>query len=571
MPKRPFHGDSESGSEAPGQDSKRFKNAIRDVLGLLSMEDMTNKMEPFLRRVVRDEVERTVQRFFQPSFRPSFNQAETSRVGGFLLRFINKPPSTIFTGSKIGTEDGNPIRIELLDANSNTIISSGSLSCIKIEILVLDADFGSDEREYWNESEFNSSIIREREGRRPLVTGGDLMITLRAGVGLISDIVFTDNSSWQRSRKFRLGVRPVQKTCGEIRIMEAISEAFVVKDHRGELYKKHHPPRFNDEIWRLEKIAKEGASHKKLAERGIDTVGKFLQFYAVNPAELRNMLGGGISKKTWDTIIEHANDCVVDDQLYAYYECEQTFGLLFNSVYKVIGVTFDGQIYEPLDKLAPHQKVLVENLKRQAYAHVNNFIPIDDRAIFGPSRPLTYPQTEPFQNLNPGLQQLEQPQQEQQEMLLDFNTIESGSQLQFSLAQNNHPGQVLSQMLRNSFKLMDPFSPPNYTGEAICSTSLSQWPLVTSNQQLIPEDISQFPTSTSSPANPIIFGSSNEGEVDFFSSYPRYGVHMSRTRKPKAGWCKLRAAIKFHSVRRRVAAKKPWQSLCTNFQASFCM
>jgi len=150
-----------------------------------------------------------------------------------MLQFVNKLPPTIFTGGKIEAEDDKPVTIVLMDANTNTIVTSGPLASLKIEIVPLDADFGSDDQEDWTESEFAARVIREREGRRPLVTG-DLAITLRDGVGQLGDMVFTDNSSWQRSRKFRLGARPVQKVSGETRIREGRSEAFVVKDHRGE-------------------------------------------------------------------------------------------------------------------------------------------------------------------------------------------------------------------------------------------------------------------------------------------------------------------------------------------------
>ncbi|KAF2323997.1 hypothetical protein GH714_006065 [Hevea brasiliensis] len=190
VPKRPFHGDSGDGTDSPAQDPKRLKNAIRDVLGLLSMQDMVTRIEPFLRLVVRDEVNGLFNESFnfnRPSAwhavyptvsdihfvslccRPSFHQTETSGARGLLLQFVNRPPATIFTGSNIETEDGNPIRIELLDANSKTLVTSGPLSSMKIEILVLDGDFGLDDREDWSENEFNANVIREREGRRPLV------------------------------------------------------------------------------------------------------------------------------------------------------------------------------------------------------------------------------------------------------------------------------------------------------------------------------------------------------------------------------------------------------------------
>lgn len=156
------------------------------------------------------------------------------------------------------------------------------------------------------------------------------------------------------------------------------------------VYKKHYPPSLGDEIWRLERIAKEGAFHTRLASRGIHTVQDFLQLYAIDPSTLRNvreflflshlffpsllcvylnkfiktvklqLLGGGVSNRTWDTIIEHANSCIPDDnKLYTYYDAGQRVGFVFNSIYKVVGATFDGQNYEPFYKLTTPQKVSI--------------------------------------------------------------------------------------------------------------------------------------------------------------------------------------------------------------------
>lgn len=152
---------------------------------------------------------------------------------GLELRFIGNLASTIFTGSRIVTEDGSPIRVELFDARSNRIVAMGPLSSMKLEILVLDGDFESDEQEDWAEKDFSANIIREREGKRPLLSG-ELSITLRGGVGYVGELTFTDNSSWVRSRKFRLGARVLQKIPTQVRIREARSNTFMVKDHRGE-------------------------------------------------------------------------------------------------------------------------------------------------------------------------------------------------------------------------------------------------------------------------------------------------------------------------------------------------
>ncbi|KAK8537039.1 hypothetical protein V6N12_043220 [Hibiscus sabdariffa] len=104
---------------------------------------------------------------------------------------------------------------------------------IKVDIVVLDGDFPSVDGKIWSSEEFDRSIVRERTGRRPLLTG-ELAVTVRDGVGLIGDMEFTDNSSWIRSRKFRIGGKVAQGSSNGVRIREAMTEAFVVKDHRGE-------------------------------------------------------------------------------------------------------------------------------------------------------------------------------------------------------------------------------------------------------------------------------------------------------------------------------------------------
>jgi len=66
-----------------------------------------------------------------------------------------------------------------------------------------------------------------------LITGV-LNVTLQGGIGSLRNLIITDNSSWMKSRKFRLGAQAAQKVSTEMRIREARSEPFVVKDRRGE-------------------------------------------------------------------------------------------------------------------------------------------------------------------------------------------------------------------------------------------------------------------------------------------------------------------------------------------------
>ncbi|KAJ6414076.1 hypothetical protein OIU84_006818 [Salix udensis] len=562
------------GNPAP-KESKRFRSAVTDVMGRLSVRGLVSEIEPFLRAVIRDEMEQTVQRVLHS--RSSFNQPQTSVKRGLMLQFVGKLPPIIFTGGKIEAEDVNPLAIVLMDANTSTIVSSGPLSSLKIEIVPLDADFGSDEQEDWTEGEFAANVIREREGRRPLVTG-DLTVTLRDGVGQLGDVVFTDNSSWQRSRRFRLGARPVQKVSAEARIREGRSEAFVVKDHRGELYKKHHPPHLRDEIWRLEKIAKDGVFHKRLAFHGVKSVQDFLRLYMIDPTTLRNVIGSGISNKIWNAIIEHATTCAVDDsKFYSYFDAGRSIGLLFDSIYKVVGAMFDGYNYEPLHSLTPPQKVLVENIKRQAYENMNSFVQVDATSLFAPSRSFTTLQAEPFNDPSLALQQLEFPvtRQDQPELRMDlynasssttsYGYAETGGPLEVSVAQTRHQLEALPQMIRNSFKFKD-FLPLPYDGES--SWSPNGWPVLTSTQSSADDmSVVQAPTwspgnSTWGQGNAFIFTASNEGDVDIFSAHPNFSLQMSRIRAPKARWCKIRAALKMGSFMRDVAAKRMWQSLC---------
>lgn len=55
------------------------------------------------------------------------------------------------------------------------------------------------------------------------------------------------------------------------------------------MYKKHYPPAFQDEVWRLDKIGKDGAFHKKFNKAGVYTVQDFLRLVVRDPQKLRNV------------------------------------------------------------------------------------------------------------------------------------------------------------------------------------------------------------------------------------------------------------------------------------------
>lgn len=55
------------------------------------------------------------------------------------------------------------------------------------------------------------------------------------------------------------------------------------------MYKKNYPPSLGDEVWRLERIGKDGAFHRKLAAEGIKNVQHFLKMYYKDEATLRKV------------------------------------------------------------------------------------------------------------------------------------------------------------------------------------------------------------------------------------------------------------------------------------------
>lgn len=141
-------------------------------------------------------------------------------------------------------EQGAAIHVVLLDANTGRVVTSGNESSAKLDVVVLEGDFNNEDDDNWTEEDFESHVVKEREGKRPLLTG-DLQVSLKEGVGTIGDLTFTDNSSWIRSRKFRLGLKVASGFCEGVRIREAKTEAFTVKDHRGECMPSLHDFHFH--------------------------------------------------------------------------------------------------------------------------------------------------------------------------------------------------------------------------------------------------------------------------------------------------------------------------------------
>ncbi|KAF1001558.1 protein SAR DEFICIENT 1 [Apium graveolens] len=368
-----FESSSDQQNEKRRRTGPRLATVIQEVIAGNFLQNFCSALEPMIRRVVQEEVEHGLRRSMRSLSRSNSLRIQAVEPSRLKLCFSDRLSLPIFTASKIVDLEKNPLQIILLETRGDRMIQASLPYPIKVEIVVLDGDFPQGDGEAWTSEEFDKNIVRERTGKRPLLTG-ESHVTLRDGAVALSDFEFTDNSSWIRCRKFRLGARVVQRSCGGVQIQEAMSEAFVVKDHRGELYKKHHPPMLDDEVWRLEKIGKDGAFHRKLAAEGIHTVQDFLKVSVVEQPKLRTILGVGMSEKMWDVTLKHARDCVLGSKLYVYGGSSYT--IILNPICEIVKVVVNGQTYSK-QYLSSLNSGYVENMVKSAYANWNSLQEVD--------------------------------------------------------------------------------------------------------------------------------------------------------------------------------------------------
>lgn len=368
--------DEEMHGEAKRPKVPALASVIVEALKVDSLQKLCSSLEPILRRVVSEEVERALAKL-GPA-RLQGRPASPKRIEGpdgrnLQLHFRTRLSLPLFTGGKVEGEQGAAIHVVLLDTTTGIVVTSGPEASAKLDVVVLEGDFNKEDDDDWTEEEFEGHAVKEREGKRPLLTG-ELSVTLKEGVGTLGELIFTDNSSWIRSRKFRLGLKVAAGFCEGIRVREAKTEAFTVKDHRGELYKKHYPPALKDEVWRLEKIGKDGAFHKKLNANGINTVEDFLRLLIRDQQGLRNILGSGMSNKMWDNLVEHAKTCVLSGKHYIFYaDHTRNTGAVFNNIYEFVGMINGAQFYSA-ESLTENQRLMADTLVKKAYDNWNTHV-----------------------------------------------------------------------------------------------------------------------------------------------------------------------------------------------------
>ncbi|KAG6489374.1 hypothetical protein ZIOFF_050643 [Zingiber officinale] len=259
------------------------------------MKNYEQKLEKFFRleeeEVIKKLRERRMirlgmglQRYMGPF--PMDTEA-TGSSSNLKLDFNNRFPETIYTLTNIEDINHDPLQIIVADANNVDArpLLTNNLRSPKVELLVFEGDFDSNDGN-WSNQEFECKMVKPRPGKRPLLVG-ETTAYLSDGSVAFPKVFFTDNSSWDKIGKFRIGARVVPGSYEGPRIKEAFTEPFRVKDRRGRAYEKHNPPALCDDVWRLEKIGNKFRSN--LASHNIKTVQDFLKLLFIDEPKLRSV------------------------------------------------------------------------------------------------------------------------------------------------------------------------------------------------------------------------------------------------------------------------------------------
>uniref|UniRef100_A0A7N0U894 Calmodulin-binding protein n=1 Tax=Kalanchoe fedtschenkoi TaxID=63787 RepID=A0A7N0U894_KALFE len=520
----------------------------------ITTEEIQSIFEPFLRKTVREAVDKSFH-VLSPARRGVSTTSHEEPRRGWMLRFVNQPPPKFFTANKVEDKDGAPLQLEVVDVDSKTRVLDAPLSLLKLGIVVLDGDFNANQQEDWGEKYFNSHIVCAREGKKPLMTG-EIRISLKNGMGFIRDVFFTDNSRWTRSGKFRLGIRVLQSSCKGFGVREAVSDAFKVKDRRGEACMKHLHPSLNDEVWRLNKIRRNGIFHKRLESIGITTVKEFLQMLERDPSLLKKKLKCGNSNRIWDTIVKHATTCLLSHDEGRCKDHKITpKGVCSSSYNHGVGVCNSKLNSRTSPHMCSFQQV-PDDLEGYVFDNGINQVQVDGAPVDGSVNVMSEPLIPP----RPSLQFLDIPitysGQQGHELARFVPSPSEGYELVSHMAD-----PLLNPTLFNLPQVDSFFAPPS-TGTSNVGSSC--WPmnddpfdaLIQATEHHAPDDF--FQTETPTWASPLLwrqFSASFSAPISE-SKTTLFSYLAPASGSTKMAWSKLRAVVHILLKQRRVRRTK---------------
>ncbi|XP_042043566.1 calmodulin-binding protein 60 B-like [Salvia splendens] len=277
------------------------------------------------------------------------------------LEFRNRIARMILTGEEIKGEGDVPIEVALVDDVTRDVVVDEPDASANIDFYLL------------NVSEAGESIVPQEEGKKPILAAGNVPLQLHRGVAKINNLKIRNCATKIKPPVFKLGARVVGAS---VRVKEATTEAFALKDFRQKYFKKHRNPSLSDQVSRLVFIRRGGKINERLQDNNIYTVEDFLIRLLLDPQSLESIVK--TQAKKWKAIVNNAQACLVSERVYCYIDPKQKTGVAFNILGRVQGLC-SGSHYSQTSTLSEKQKVDAKKLLASAYQNWNEVKALDDQ------------------------------------------------------------------------------------------------------------------------------------------------------------------------------------------------
>uniref|UniRef100_A0A0D9VZP7 Uncharacterized protein n=1 Tax=Leersia perrieri TaxID=77586 RepID=A0A0D9VZP7_9ORYZ len=309
---------------------KLFMLLMVFVVRLGNVERLLREQPYMLQRLLEDQL----GAFQRLNTLEDFPQAGGhTRMLKLLFVDAEKPEDPLYTRSPVRWQNGTNAKVALFENGSQ--ITHGDLSKLQIEILpVHDHFFTERGLANFTKEEFNKQIYMCKGKESVLTT-----VNLTNGEAYLDSFFFTESSY---GKKLRLAAR-VKCQDLEVRVQEATSYSFVVKDHRSLSNKKSNSPSKEEGIHCLKKISPKGKRCNDLANKDITKVKHLMRSYHRDQSGLQKLTG--MKNEDWNTMIKHATTSDPGDEIHSY-RVEKNIVLFFNDFFALVGMSVDGS-YSP--------------------------------------------------------------------------------------------------------------------------------------------------------------------------------------------------------------------------------
>ncbi|CAI9104693.1 OLC1v1003417C3 [Oldenlandia corymbosa var. corymbosa] len=302
--------------------------------------------------------------------RVSGNETLTPELQNLALKFIGKVCETIYTGQDIkGEGEGENcfLKVALVGADEK-IIESGPEASSEVEISVI-SDHG--------EGSQNKEMIR-----LPSLSKNK-QLKLKDGVAVLKNVKFKHQSDWTKDCRMKLLARTIGNNIqeGRLAVKHAISESFLVRDHRVLYKKKPDIPLLSGEVGQLKGILNNKKLRELLEKERIKSVKDFLICYHTEPQRLLQMLG--ISEEKLMVMVDHAKKCKIPENQYTYAysrSWERKMAVVFDDVGCIRGLINADHQFVPVDSLPEEEKVEAKEMVISAFQNWKDVKPYDDEA-----------------------------------------------------------------------------------------------------------------------------------------------------------------------------------------------